>query len=117
MITVFYDGACGLCAREIKHYKSISPPNLFHWVDITVTPDPFTKLGFKVSDGLKLLHVQDEHGKLYIGADAFIQLWRPLKRWRILAFLASIPGIKQLLRVVYKKFAGWRFKKLGYTDE
>ena len=25
LVTVFYDGKCGLCSREINHYKKIAP--------------------------------------------------------------------------------------------
>jgi len=37
MITVFYDGQCGLCLKEINHYKKIAPPNIFEWKDITLS--------------------------------------------------------------------------------
>ena len=25
LVTVFYDGKCGLCSKEINHYKKIAP--------------------------------------------------------------------------------------------
>jgi predicted DCC family thiol-disulfide oxidoreductase YuxK len=36
MISVFYDGKCGMCRKEITHYKRIAPENVFNWIDITV---------------------------------------------------------------------------------
>ena len=71
-IQVFYDGACGLCAKEINHYKKIAPPDIFEWVDITVTPDPFESLGYKKEDGLRALHARDKDGAMHIDVDAFI---------------------------------------------
>ena len=35
LITVFYDGKCGLCSKEINHYKKIAPQGIFNWQDIT----------------------------------------------------------------------------------
>ena len=29
MITVFYDGKCGLCRREIAHYMRIAPAGIY----------------------------------------------------------------------------------------
>ncbi|MEC9079196.1 MAG: DCC1-like thiol-disulfide oxidoreductase family protein, partial [Pseudomonadota bacterium] len=31
MITVFFDGKCGLCSREIRHYQKIAPAERFCW--------------------------------------------------------------------------------------
>lgn len=30
----FYDGGCGLCRREIAHYRAIDRDNRIEWVDI-----------------------------------------------------------------------------------
>lgn len=116
MITVFYDGKCGLCRREIEHYKRVAPKGVFAWVDITVTPEPFTALGYSVADGLKALHVADDAGTMHIGVDGFIVIWRALPRWRLLAMLVSLPIIRPLARRFYAVFAAWRFKKLGYDS-
>ena len=35
MITVFYDGKCGLCSKEINHYRKVAPSGIFSWQDIT----------------------------------------------------------------------------------
>ena len=114
MITVFYDGKCGLCRREIAHYQRIAPAGRFEWVDITTTPEPFTALGFAVTDGLKALHVRDATLNIHIGVDGFIVMWRALTRWRLLALLVALPIIRPLARACYALFAKWRFKKLGY---
>ena len=113
-ITVFYDGACGLCAKEIAHYQNIAPAGVFHWIDITRDSAPFTERGYKVADGLKALHVEDRSGAMHLGVDGFIVIWQELKRWRILATLMGLPGIRHAARFAYRHFARWRFKKLGY---
>ena len=114
MITVFYDGKCGLCRREIEHYIRIAPQGIFAWVDITITPEPFTTLGYSVPAGLNALHVRDAADIMHVGVDGFIAIWQQLSRWRILAWLVGSPIIRPMAQRLYKAFAAWRFKKLGY---
>lgn len=115
-ITVFYDGACGLCAKEIAHYKKIAPNEIFDWVDITQDSTLFTALGYKISDGLKALHAQDRTGNMHIGVDAFLLIWRQIKCWKMLAILIGLPVIRHIASFIYKYFAHWRFQKLGYQE-
>ena len=46
MITVFYDGQCGLCRGEIDYYRRIAPSGLFDWVDIAGNAMPLALLAF-----------------------------------------------------------------------
>lgn len=115
-ITVFYDGACGLCAKEIAHYKEIAPENIFEWIDITRNSESFTALGYSLSDGLKALHAQDKDHNIHIGVDAFLVIWREMKGWKLLAFFVGLPIVRHIAGFAYRHFARWRFKKLGYQD-
>jgi predicted DCC family thiol-disulfide oxidoreductase YuxK len=117
MIKVFYDGKCGLCSREINHYRKIAPDGIFEWQDITENFDGLTKQGISLSEGLKLLHAMDNNGKIHIGVEAFILIWEQLKRWKVLAILISLPVIKQIANYVYTAFADWRFKKLAHCQQ
>jgi predicted DCC family thiol-disulfide oxidoreductase YuxK len=110
-ITVFYDGKCSLCAKEIAHYKKIASEEHFYFCDITQDSELFTQLGYEVTTGLKLLHVSDSTGTMQIGLDAFITIWRELPWWKYLAWLANLPIIHYLLSITYKKFAAWRYKR------
>merc|ERR1711973_223740 len=55
-ISVFYDGKCGLCDKEISHYKKIAPPEIFNWQDITECDKQLRERGVSLAEGLKLLH-------------------------------------------------------------
>ena len=116
MITVFYDGKCGLCRREIEHYKRIAPAGVFEWVDITVDNSATQKLGISYADGLKLLHAQDLQGKLHIGVDAFLLIWQQIPRWRIVATIVSFPIIRPVATMAYRAFAAWRFNRLSHCQ-
>lgn len=116
MLTVYYDGKCGLCSKEIRHYQRIAPQNTFNWIDITREPDLLTDKGYRVSDGLKALHAEDADNKMHIGVDAFIQVWRNLPYWWLIAKIVSLPIIKPLAAYVYEKFAEWRFSRLDHCQ-
>lgn len=116
MIRVFYDGKCSLCRREIERYKRIAPVGVFDWVDITVDASSLEKLGIAYSDGLKLLHAQDAQGKLQVGVDAFILIWRQIARWRVLASIVGAGFIRPVAKIAYRAFAAWRFKRLAHCQ-
>jgi len=116
MITVFYDGKCGLCFKEINYYRNIAPDNIFDWQDITKSADDLKKEGVSLSTGLKLLHAKDDNGQLQVGVDAFIIIWKQLKRWRFLAAFIALPIIRQTANMAYRVFASWRFKRLDHCQ-
>lgn len=116
MITVFYDGKCGLCSKEINHYRKIAPEGIFDWQDINESADALKKEGVSLSEGLKLLHAKDHNGQLHIGVDAFILIWKQLKRWRILSTIIGLPIIRRIANLAYRAFANWRFKRLAHCQ-
>jgi predicted DCC family thiol-disulfide oxidoreductase YuxK len=116
MITVFYDGKCGLCCKEINHYRKIAPRGIFAWQDITQCADELKQAGVSLAQGLKWLHAKDDNGQLHVGVDAFILIWKQLKRWRILATFVALPLIRQLANIAYLAFANRRFKRLKHCQ-
>ncbi len=116
MITVFYDGKCGLCSKEINHYREIAPSGVFDWQDITESATALEQEGVSLADGLRRLHALDATGQLHVGVDAFILLWRQLDRWRMLAAVVALPGVRQIANAVYNAFANWRFKRLAHCQ-
>ena len=111
MISVFFDGKCNLCSKEINYYQRIAPKNTFNWVDITKTPGELDKFEIKLSDGLRLMHVADSNGNIFTGVDAFIIMWKQIKYWKILGFFVSLPIVKQIAKLLYQYFADWRFNR------
>lgn len=116
MITVFYDGKCGLCRREIHHYKKVAPTGIFDWQDITLSQDRFQSIGVSYVDGLRELHAQDKDGTLHVGVDAFLIIWQQMPRWRLLGKIVGNPLLKPVVRKVYAWFAAWRFNRLGHCQ-
>ena len=91
MIHVYYDGKCGLCAREIAYYASIAPEGVFGWHDITEDASGLDALGIDYVTGLKRLHAVDGEGTIHVGADAFILVWGQLGAWAYMARFGHCP--------------------------
>lgn len=115
-ILVFYDGKCGLCAKEISYYRSVAPEGVFDWTDVTQSSKYLKENDLTLSKTLKLLHVKNIDGVFHIGVDAFIIIWKQLRGWRFLGYLVSLPLIHFLATLLYKNFAEWRFKRLDHCQ-
>lgn len=116
MITVFYDGKCGICSKEIDYYRKLSPDGIFMWQDVNQAAKDLKQEGINLTEGLKFLHAKDNNGKLHVGINAFILIWQQLGYWRILAKLISYPILRQVTDNLYRVFATWRFKRLDHCQ-
>ena len=116
MITVFYDGKCGLCSKEIRYYQRIAPEGRFIWHDIAREPKHLEPLKISQEQALRRLHVLSKEGELFVGVDAFCAIWQQLPRWRWLGVLISLPIIRQCAQLGYNWFADYRFKKLPHCN-
>ncbi|WP_019904108.1 DUF393 domain-containing protein [Methylobacterium sp. 77] len=105
VLTVYYDGACPLCAAEIRTYRRSRGSERLRFVDVSGDDAPdilgpdLTRAAARAR-----FHVRDEHGRLASGAKGFIRLWRHLPGWRWLAIFASLPGMPILAEAAYRRF-------------
>ena len=102
--TVYYDGACPLCSREIATYRRLEGAESLRWVDITTASTQ--ELGGDLSreQALSRFHVRDEQGRLVSGAAGFVAIWRRLPGLRWLAWVAARPPVSWLLEPAYRGF-------------
>ena len=116
-IKILYDGNCGLCSKEINHYKKIDKKNVFEWINVYTDDFYLKKLAILKTEALMELHAIDKEGNVYKGVDSFILIWKNLSfLWSILGILVSFYPIYVIAKFAYKKFAIKRFNKLGYCD-
>ena len=104
-VTVFYDGACPLCAWEIKQYAAQDAGGSLHFVDVSGGPGECAALPPSLDRDLALrrLHVMTEDG-LKSGAAAFTEVWRVLPGWRHAAAFARLPLVLPMLEGGYRAF-------------
>jgi predicted DCC family thiol-disulfide oxidoreductase YuxK len=102
-LTVFYDGACPLCRREIAFYQGLDRGQRLQWRDVSQTaecPD-----GYCQTDLLARFHVMTDAGRMLSGAQAFAAVWRALPApWPLLGRVAQWPVIDWLLEGAYRLF-------------
>lgn len=103
-LTVFYDGACPLCRKEIAWYKKQRGASLITWEDISQTPGDMVRKDLCKSDALSRLHVRTAEGNLLSGALAFAEIWKNLPHFKLFGKLAGLPGINSLAELLYKVF-------------
>ena len=105
MATVFYDGQCPLCSREIKHYRRLRGAETLQWVDITRDETSLAALGLQHEVAMARFHVRDASGRWQTGAWGFAELWSHLPAYRWLAYTLRTLRLLPLLDRVYAVFA------------
>lgn len=104
-LTVYYDGACPVCSREIGVYRSCAGADRIEWVDIAAPGQPETVAAdLTRRSALARFYVRAADGKLVSGAAAFAALWRALPAWRLVGRAASWPPIACALELLYRGF-------------
>lgn len=104
--TVYYDGACPVCSREIAHYRTRRGAETLAFVDVSQQAELGPDLDRDAA--LRRMHVRMADGSLRDGAAAFAAIWRALPGWRWLGRVAAWPGIAQGLELGYRGFLATR---------
>ena len=102
-MTVYFDGGCPLCRREISAYRGLSALRPVCFADIS-DPDLVPPAGIRPEELAARFHVRHADGRLVSGARAFLALWAALPGWRWLARMGSLPGMPHLMEWVYRSF-------------
>ena len=117
--TIFYDGSCPLCSREIQHYKNLannddSVPilflDLFDISQLTTVGSLLAQHDIKLEDARKRIHVLTEEEEVIHSAEAFREIWRRMPYWRVVVpFIDNQPTMK-IANVLYTFWAEKRWK-------
>ena len=106
--TVYYDGSCPLCAREIAFYQGCRGANSLLWVDVSALPDKAITAGLSRSEALARFHVRTPDGQIFSGGQGFAHLWYALPRMRPLGRLFLNRPLSYLLDFSYNLFLRFR---------
>ncbi|MEW6451400.1 MAG: DCC1-like thiol-disulfide oxidoreductase family protein [Pseudomonadota bacterium] len=108
-LVVWYNTRCPVCDAGINRQQNrlldaVRAGSIF-FLDINQQPDALAAYGASLDDVRRRLHATDETGRLIVGADVAVAVWRitPGEAW--LARLFGNPVILPLTRFVYDRFA------------
>lgn len=102
--TVYFDGACPVCRREIALYQRQTGAESLCWVDAAACAPEALGAGLDRPAALDRLHVRGADGRLVSGAAAFLAMWAALPRTAGLARLLDRPWLVQGLDAAYTGF-------------
>ncbi|HMO09597.1 MAG TPA: DUF393 domain-containing protein [Paracoccaceae bacterium] len=97
---VLFNANCPVCSFEIGHYarycREAGLPIRFD----DLNTDARARWGIDADTAARRLYVLHE-GKLASGVPAFLVLWQQMPRYRWLARIAGLPGVRQVASALY----------------
>ncbi|MGA7803638.1 thiol-disulfide oxidoreductase DCC family protein [Bradyrhizobium sp.] len=108
-LVVWYNTRCPVCNAGIdwQHNRLLAAVRAGHvsFRDINEQPDALAAYGASVDDVRRRLHATDETGRLIVGADVAIAIWRVTPGEGFLATLLGNRLMRPVTRFGYDRFA------------
>lgn len=111
-LLILWDGDCGFCARSLDWVKRQKIEGEFLYLSFHDAAAAQWREKIGVGKLEKAMHVVDEEGKISAGADGFRVMLSQMPRWKWLAAIMALPGIRHLCRAGYRWVAANR-SRLG----
>ena len=109
-LTVFFDGSCPICSKEINFYKMRAGADELSWVDVSDEEIPIPIQTRSREDLMARFHVLSSSGELVSGGAAFAELWASLPAFKIFGKIFKLPILRYLIDVGYDIFLTLRPK-------
>ena len=109
--TVYFDGGCPVCSREIAMYQREQGADAVNWVDVSSCNVDALGPGLSRDAAMARLHLRHPDGSLVSGAEAFTGLWRRLPRW---AWLGRALGSRVTLWFLEGGYRAFLFIRRGW---
>ncbi len=107
-ISIYYDGACSVCAREIERYRTRDRQGRLVCIDISAPGFDPRQTGIPLDTLMYELHAIDRQGNVYRGVESFWAIWQAFPSDSIYGFIGwsiHLPLINGLARLCYRGFA------------
>lgn len=102
-ITVFFDGACPLCIREIGLLRRLDKRERIAFQDVS-PPDAAEFCPISQEILLARFHVQRADGKIVDGAEAFTEAYAQIPWFSWLRPVGRFPPSRAILNAIYSVF-------------
>ena len=106
---VYYNESCSICRAEINLYKKQNIQEI-EWVDITNNIIAEKDTSKNSETLLRRLHVK-EGGQVFVGAKAFLLVWKKIPKYKFLYIFFKLPIIFTLFSFFYEIIAFFLYQK------
>ncbi len=103
-LEIYYDGLCRLCSAEIEHYRGCKHKGNLLFTDITKPSFRAEAAGLDPKKVHVHLHARSSDGTLFLGVDAFIEIWKRIPEYQWAAKIAKITPVRLILKMGYAGF-------------
>jgi len=110
-VTVWYDGGCPLCRREIALMRRLDRRNRIRFIDVAEGREAEDRCPLNREMLLARFHAREEDAGetgIVSGAAAFAAMWRAIPLLRPLGLLARNRYVLAVLEVGYRGFLKFR---------
>lgn len=114
-IELFYDGACPLCAREVKTIRRLDREGRIQFTDIADPTFSPAEYGHDLAFFMDQIQARVPNGDWVQGVEVFRRVYT-LVGFGALVAPTRLPGVSQLLDWGYKKFAANRLRLTGRCE-
>ena len=111
-LTVFFDGACPICAREIALMKRLDRRRQVDFCDFSSQVYDATSRGFAAADLGTVIHARWADGSVITGVEVFRAMWEAVGLG-VLAKLSRLSFVEPLVLRAYAWFARNRLRLTG----
>jgi predicted DCC family thiol-disulfide oxidoreductase YuxK len=91
--TIYYDGSCPLCRREIALVKRLTGESVDLCDISSLPPGAAVAHDLTAADAMRRFHVRTADGRIVAGAEAFLSMW------------GSVPRLSRLRRFANRRYA------------
>lgn len=110
-LTVYFDGACPICAREIALMKRLDRRRRLAFCDFSLSDFDEKLTGFTPAELGRVIHAQWSDGRVITGVAVFQAMWEAVG----LGLLAQLSRLSFIEPLLYKAYAWFARNRLWLT--
>ena len=110
-LTVFFDGACPICDREIAVMKRLDRRRQLEFCDFSAQEYDAASSGFAAADLGAVIHARWADGSVITGVEVFRAMWEAVG----LGFLARLSRLSLVEPLVLKAYAWFARNRMRLT--
>lgn len=110
-LTVFFDGACPICEREIALMRRLNKRGLLNFCDFSRADYDPTLINLSPAELGRIIHARWSNGSIITGVDVFRAMWEAVG----LGFLAQLTRLSPVEPLVVKAYAWFARNRLRLT--